>query len=314
MVKSEIKRRDFIKGTVAASAGLFLSRYSATAENTPTEKNEPAHKILTCNIRVALPEDEKNGVGWNVRKGICTKIIRAQKPDIICLQEVLKVQVDDMRYYFPEFSSFGFEGPEMDRYPEGYHGIAKNVILFSKSRYELVSEGCYWLSEKPYMAGSQSWGTARARHANWIRIKDIDSKKEFRIINIHLDHLSQSAREEQIKLVLDESSQYLNDFPQLLFGDFNTGSANKVFDLMKEGGWTDTYSSVHGNVDSGFTYHGFLGPKYTGKTQGDQVNSRIDYILSHGKVNALDAQIIRDNEYEHYPSDHYFVSAEVEFN
>ncbi|MCH5686767.1 hypothetical protein LWM68_22410 [Niabella sp. W65] len=40
-------------------------------------------------------------------------------------QEVLKVQAEDIRKAFPHFNLFGFEGPEMDAHPTGYHGIAK---------------------------------------------------------------------------------------------------------------------------------------------------------------------------------------------
>ena len=305
-----MKRRDFFRGTVAASAGLFLSANKIMAEN-PGRKKNSAHKILSCNIRVALPEDEEKGLGWSTRKELCAKIIRAQKPDIICLQEVLNVQVEDMRRFFTEFVSFGFEGPDMDRYPEGYHGIAKNVILFSKKRYELVSQGCYWLSETPHLAGTMSWGTARARHANWLRLKERASGKEFRVVNIHLDHISQSAREAQMKMIAEEAAQYPGDFPQLLAGDFNTGAANRVLEMTREAGWNDSYTTVHGNADPGFTYHAFKGPEYTGKTQGDQENSRIDFILMRGKLSTSGAQIIRDSEKGRFPSDHYFVSAEI---
>src|SRR5690606_25833383 len=151
---------------------------------------------------VDLPEDEAKGFGWQHRKDICAKVIADEKPDIICLQEVLKGQFEDLKSAFPQFQGFGFDGPEMDAHTLGYHGIAKNPILFSDDRYALVSGGTYWLSETPLKAGSISWGSARARHANYIRLQDKKSKREFRVVNLHLDHISQEARENQIQVVL----------------------------------------------------------------------------------------------------------------
>src|SRR5690606_23215938 len=113
----------------------------------------------------------------------------------------------------PDHFSFGFEGPEMDAFTEGYHGIAKNPIFFSKKRYELLSAGGFWLSETPLVAGSKSWNTARARHVNWVRLRDKKTGADFRVLNLHLDHKSQLAKEEQTKLVLKEAKQYEGDYP-----------------------------------------------------------------------------------------------------
>jgi len=210
-----------------------------------------------------------------------------------------------MRLFFPEFAPFGFEGPEMDKLPNGYHGIAKNPIMFSKEKYEMISGGCFWLSEQPLIGGSKSWGTARARNANWVRLKDIKTQKEFRVINTHLDHISQESREKQISLIMNESGQYQEEFPQILAGDFNADSKNPVIEIIKEKGWLDTYASIHGTSYSEHTCHGFLG-KDSKSTKGP-----IDFIFSRGNINAQKAEIIKDSEKGRYPSDHYFVSTVV---
>ena len=267
-----------------------------------------SHKILCCNIRVALAEDEANGVGWNQRKNICIRIIRNHKPDILCLQEVLKVQNEDLKTAFPDHFSFGFEGPEMDAFKEGYHGIAKNPIFFSKKRYELLSAGGFWLSETPLVAGSKSWNTARARHVNWVRLQDKKTGTDFRVLNLHLDHKSQLAKEEQTKLVLEEAKQYAEDYPQILTGDFNSSALHNVHGSIRSAGWVDTYTAIHGNAEPGYTVHLFKGDKYEKKEKG----KKIDFIYAHGPVKSIASEILRDNINGVYPSDHYFVSAELE--
>ncbi|MCH5599796.1 endonuclease/exonuclease/phosphatase family protein [Niabella ginsengisoli] len=99
----------------------------------PSAAPRTFHRVLSSNIRVALPEDEAKGRGWSHRKEVCLQVIKKQQPDIVCFQEVLKVQAEDIRKAFPSFQLLGFDGPEMDAYKEGYHGIAKNPILFQRS-------------------------------------------------------------------------------------------------------------------------------------------------------------------------------------
>ncbi|MCC9138846.1 endonuclease/exonuclease/phosphatase family protein [Pontibacter silvestris] len=305
---SQTSRRSFVKGiSLLACVPLVPNALYASEGSNLTEAKE-THRVLCCNIRVALPEDEAKGFGWSQRKDVCVRIIHNHKPDILCLQEVLRVQNDDLKKAFPDYFSFGFEGPEMDAFKEGYHGIAKNPIFFSKKRYELLGAGGFWLSETPLVAGSKSWNTARARQANWVRLRDRKSSKDFRVVNLHLDHKSQPAKEGQIKMVLEEARQYPTDYPQILSGDLNSNAGDVVYANVRSAGWIDTYTSVHGEAEPGYTVHQFKGDRYEKKDKG----RKIDFIFSHGKVKPLKSEILRDHMNGVYPSDHYFLSADVE--
>ncbi len=298
-------RRTFLKGL---GISVMLPVISGLPESLgQSSSGSPTHRILCCNIRVALEEDDAKGVGWNDRKQLCINVIKKRNPDIICLQEVLKVQADDFRAAFAGHALFGFDGPEMDAHQHGYHGIAKNPILYSTSRYELLAAGTYWLSETPLVAGSKSWDTARARHANWVRLKEKKSGKELRVINIHLDHVSGKAKIEQAKMVVEESDQYQPAFPQIFTGDFNARISSKVFDSLRDKGWKDSYREVHGVEEPGHTGHAFKGADYERAALG----GKIDFIFTKGPVKATAAEIIKDHEGGRYPSDHYFVAADV---
>lgn len=303
--EEKFSRRIIIKSIGIATLASFVPKFSDAEEYTFYKNDENRHRIICANIRVDLPEDEVAGVGWSVRKAITSKIIHAQKPDIICLQEVLKGQNDDMKKMFSQFQSFGFEGPEMDPIPTGYHGIAKNPIMFLKSRYQFISGGTYWLSDNPLIGGSKSWDTARARHVNWVRLQDKKNGKQFRVVNTHLDHLSQPAREKQTALILEETRQYNPSFPQILAGDWNADASNPVINMIKKDGWTDSYTAVHGDNEPGFTVHGFKGKNHTGK------KGKIDFIFTHGPIKSTASGIIRDDVRGSYPSDHFFISTEV---
>lgn len=304
-----LTRRNFIKGLGAATALPWMSSMASAADTTPPVAAKP-HVIVTANIRVALPEDDAAGHGWKARREFCAEVIRAQRPDIICLQEVLREQVVDLRASWPEFDTLGFEGPEMDAHATGYHGIAKNPIFFARDRYELTAAGGFWLSETPQLPGTLSWGSARARNVNWVRLKARDSGREFRVLNTHLDHQSQPAREKQMGLIMQEGALYPVDFPQILAGDLNVDATNPVREIIRQAGWEDTYTAVHGADEPGFTYHDFKGPAYADRKRAKPVG-KIDFIFARGKVTAEDAAIIKDSRDGHFPSDHYFVSARV---
>lgn len=300
-------RRTFVKSLALVAASPFVGKLALAQKI--SEKSGLHHRILCCNIRVALPEDEKEGNGWPQRKALCISVIKNQKPDIFCLQEVLRVQNEDLKKAFPNYFSFGFEGPEMDTKDDAYHGIAKNPIFFSTDRYQLIGAGGFWLSDQPLIAGSMAWETARARNLSWVRLKDKRTGKDFRVVNLHLDHKSQLAKEEQMKLALAEAKQYATDYPQLLTGDLNSTMANPVYQLIKNEGWKDTYTAIHGETEPGFTVHTFKGDAYIPKKDA----GKIDFIFTKGPIKAINAAIIKDHQANLYPSDHYFVSADIDF-
>lgn len=266
--------------------------------------------VVTANIRVALPEDEIKGVGWSARRDLCAEVIARRKPDVICLQEVLRPQVEDLGQRWPAYAQLGFAGPEMDARAEGYHGIAKNPIFFLRERFVLVAAGGFWLSETPHLPGTLSWGSARARHVTWIRLRERTSGREFRVLNTHLDHASQPARERQIALILEESQQYASDFPQVLAGDLNVDPTNPVAAAIRAAGWSDCFAVAKRQDDAEFTLHAFRGLAHRGAHNA----RRIDFIFTRGRFTALATDIVRDHEDGLYPSDHFFVSTRLQLD
>ena len=303
-LKASSSRRGFLqKASVLALLPMIKLDYLYADSNFKQQEI----KVLTCNIRVDLPEDEVKGNGWKQRKNSCIHVVKNAKADVIGFQEVLRNQFLDLKRELPEYFALGFDGPEMDRHKDGYHGIAKNPIFFLKSRFELLNAGGYWLSESPLEAGSISWESARARNMSWVRLLDNKTGKELRIINLHLDHVKDDAKLQQIKMVLKESAQYQDDFIQIMTGDFNSGPDSVVVKEIINAGWRDSYAinNVVGKIDG--TTHGFQ------PIDSDKVKKakKIDFIFIKGAVNCSKSTIIKDNWKGVYPSDHFFVEASL---
>ena len=253
-------------------------------------------KTLTCNVRCFGARDGANS--WACRRDLCAQVIRSRSPDIICFQELWAEQYADMSSAFPEYTTYGMVDEPNGRRPT-------NAIFYRSEIFTLISAGGYWLSESPHVAGSKSWESACVRLANWVRLEDRTTRTELRVINTHLDHVGQTARENQAKLIVEDSLAYPDDYPQILTGDMNCDCTNAAIEVFKAGGWSDTYGVVHDTEDPGHTFHEFRGPKH------DSDTGKMDWILVRGQLQAIDAEIVRDSVEERFPSDHYFVSATV---
>lgn len=291
-----------MKKLLILSAALLLCGLAGARERN-------VHRVVSCNIRVALPQDEAKGDGWSTRKTVCEKVMKAQRADIFCLQEVTVGQYEDLCRMFPGYFVFGYPGPEMDAMPDReYHGVAKNLVMFSRKRYRMTGAGVYWLSETPLVGGSLSWGTARARHVNWVRLQDKRSGREFRVLSVHLDHISQEARMAQIEVILDETGQYPDGIAQILAGDFNSKPWNGVAKKVLGAGWIDAFVTANGGDVQEVSCHAFKGEDYVPKGKP----ARIDYIYLKGAgISARAASLVKDSVKGKYPSDHYFLAADV---
>ena len=294
-----IQRRTFIKRAAAAASLPWLGVSSMAEADESSKTLSRKHKILACNIRTPLPQDDREGNGWEARKEFCVEVIRAQQADLIGLQECYGIQLDYLKSQLPEFGSFGqaIPGPVFN---------PLNAILYSKARYEVITCGGIWLSETPHIAGSISWDSLRPRFANWMDLKDRATGEVFRFWNTHFDHKGEVARREQAR-VLIEAAQAYPDMPQILTGDLNTDATTPPITVIKDAGWIDSYTAVNGPEDPGFTYHRFLGPKYASLAK----TGKIDFIFSYGGVQPIASELILDQRNGRYPSDHYFLSAEV---
>jgi len=119
---------------------------------------------MSCNILLDLPEHKGTALDWAAhRREACEDLIRAQRADVLCLQEVGRTQNDDFARAFPEFTPFGYDDPYVDRRPKRFQSI-KNVILFSAERYDLLTGGAYWFSATPWLAGSRFPEEGLPRH------------------------------------------------------------------------------------------------------------------------------------------------------
>lgn len=256
--------------------------------------NALSFKVLTCNVRCFGAHDGENH--WTHRKDLCRTVIASRSPDVICFQEMWEEQFEDLSAGFPGYRFYGMTDVPAGRRP-------MNAIFYRSEAYSRISAGGYWLSETPHVAGTKSWDSKCVRLANWIQLQDRETGKEFRILNTHLDHVGQKARENQARMIVEDTKAYPDDYPQILTGDMNCDCHNPAITTFKTGGWQDAYGAVHGTENPGHTYHAFRGPDHVPET------GKMDWVFWRGKLQPVASEIVMDSSDGKFPSDHYFVSA-----
>ncbi|MDI1249784.1 MAG: endonuclease/exonuclease/phosphatase family protein [Lacunisphaera sp.] len=260
-------------------------------------------RVMSFNVRYAAAPDGENA--WPQRTEHFFATIAAFAPDLIGFQEVLAVQHDALTARLPDY---GFSGvARIDGQRQGEWAC----LAYRKARFTAVDSGNFWLSATPEVAGSKSWDAGQTRICSWVRLRETATGKEFFLANTHLDDKGNVARQEASRLLAARLPQLAANLPALLTGDFNLTEDNPAYAILVQPAtpgairWIDSFREAH--PDRGpeeATGHGFKG-----RTKG----SRIDFIFHTDHFLATESAIDRTTREGRYPSDHYPVTAVLQW-
>lgn len=250
--------------------------------------------IMSANVRCYSPEDlfEKS---WFYRANLLIEDVNSVKPDIIGFQEVTFLHYDYLKRAMPDYTSeIAYRDDTI--LSEGC------PIFYRTDKYEKIDSGSFWLSETPEVM-SKSWGSACYRICTYMILKDKATENEFVVFNTHLDHVSDEARIEGIKVVLDKISEFGN-IPAFLMGDLNAAPDSETI-LSTHASFDDAHD-IALEADNGPTYHKW----------GEQPDrERIDYIMISKGASTVSEYRIVDNCHDGaYSSDHSAIYIKVKLN
>lgn len=263
-------------------------------------------RIMSFNLRYGMADDGPNH--WDNRKQLVADTISTFDPDILGVQECLPFQARFLRDVMPGYNCVGV-GRE-----DGAQAGEMVAILFRVPRFVLLDQGHFWLSETPEVPGSKSWDSSLTRMVSWVHLRERHQRRRsLYVFNTHFDHRGQVARVESARLLRRKVQDITAGAPAVVLGDFNapaTLQAGEPYHIIIEGSaqqprWTDTYGAVHPppETDSG-TFHGF---------EGVSTGPRIDWIVITAGLMITDAKIVRHQYACRYPSDHFPVTAVLDF-
>jgi endonuclease/exonuclease/phosphatase family metal-dependent hydrolase len=260
---------------------------------------------MTFNIRYGTAKDGENH--WKLRRELVFGVFRKHKPDFVGAQEALAFQILAIAKAAPAYKHVG-----RSREKNPKHGEA-TPIFYRHDRWELKNSGTFWLSDTPDRAGSKSWGNTLPRVATWARFVEKRSGRPIVVFNTHLDHRSQPSREKSVVLIAQRMAKMRKadpDLPMVLTGDLNAAESNRAIFYLEGRGegaplkLVDTFRAVHPDRP----YVGTMS-----RWMGIRIGPKIDYVFVTPGAQVLAAEILHDHTDSRYPSDHYSVTAEIEF-
>lgn len=248
-------------------------------------------QITTYNVRVDTDADKT--WSWDYRKQEVLDLIRYHSWDVFGVQEIRPNQVKDLSE-LTEFASYT-EEREGDNQGEGLG------IYYKPDLFDCLDKGYFWLSETIDTPSIHPEAGCK-RIALWVILKEKMSQKKVLIINTHLDHVSENARNEGMSVLLRELDEKIAEYPTIILGDFNSDRKEKFHDQLAE---TFIYPR---DLDDVMSY----GPK--GTFQDFDYNAlwdnleEIDFVLFK-ELNCFKYGVLTDSCNQKFPSDHFPVVA-----
>ena len=257
-------------------------------------KSEEAARVMSFNVRC---KDDPEGSIDN-RSQLAVEVVKQYAPDSFGVQEAtpkwLRIfdkevgdkyaRVGQARDFFGPFSEY-------------------NCVYYLKDKYNLLDSGTFWLSETPYKKYSVSYDSACRRIASWAVLEDKETGKIYTHINTHLDHVLESTRDAQCKVLLAEMAKLQTQGVVVITGDFNTYSDGDVYASMVAGA-DDAAVTAETAIDAGITYHNY------GK-KADEGQGAIDFVFLTKGTKVENYQVIKTIIKDMYPSDHYPIIADI---
>jgi len=223
------------------------------------------HSIISYNIRYDNNWDIENS--WKIRRNKISKILVQYSPSIIGIQEGLLNQV---QYIDSSLIDYDYVGVGRD---DGKMKGEFCAIYFDTTRYVLLKNSTFWLSETPDTI-SVGWDAALERICTYGLFKDRITKEELLVFNTHFDHIGVVAREKSSELILKRINKINHrSLPVILMGDFNSIPNSSPVKEIK----TELSDALQISLEK------LQGPRgtFNGFNEDLPIEKRIDYIFTN---------------------------------
>ena len=223
------------------------------------------HSIISYNIRYDNNWDIENS--WKIRRNKISQILVQYSPSIIGIQEGLLNQV---QYIDSSLIDYDYVGVGRD---DGKKKGEFCAIYFDTTRYVLLKNSTFWLSETPDTI-SVGWDAALERICTYGLFKDRITKEELLVFNTHFDHIGVVAREKSSELILKRINKInRQSLPIILMGDFNSIPNSSPVKEIK----TELSDALQISLEK------LQGPRgtFNGFNEDLPIEKRIDYIFTN---------------------------------
>jgi endonuclease/exonuclease/phosphatase family metal-dependent hydrolase len=249
-------------------------------------------KIVSFNLRCVWIGDGINS--FIFRAGMIYDKIMRETPDMIAFQEVTANHLDLLKRMLPEYVFCG-QFRSQDYTGEGL------FTAIRKDAWDVIAYEAFWISPTPYVAGSRFESQSNCpRICVVTQIRHKHTGKMLRLFNIHLDHVSDTARIKGIQCVLEAMAAFNEKLPlpSFVLGDYNADPDSETIRFCNSYPSPAMFDVTH---EIPVSYHGY-----------GSCGIKIDYIYvtEEAKHALLSSGIWAEESNGIYLSDHYPVWAE----
>ncbi len=297
---------------IIAIALLYSTVFAVAVRGAATDSVDL--RVMSFNIRYSKVDrseaaSENNWADAKYpRRERAIRVIQENSPDLLGVQEARELQIEDLKKALPEYAFYGIGRDD------GKMGGEFSGVFFRKARFTQDGAGSFWLSATPEKPGTSFYlaPDACARIASWVKLTDKESGRQFVLLNMHWDHISDPAREKSAALVRERLGKLGGELPVIVMGDLNaredSPAVKELIGANDSAGrkFADSFRALRPDRspdESTFN-------DWAGTVKG----SRIDFIFHTRDFTPVAADIIRTSYDGHWPSDHYPVVATLKLN
>ncbi len=220
------------------------------------------------------------------------KMIRNYLPDTFGVQEATHSWIKQIDGEFGDL--YGYVGEGRDGGTSGEY----SAIFYNKNIFEVLESGTKWLSDTPDVV-SKVEESSLNRVFTYALLRRLTDGMEIMVVNTHFEHTSDAARDRQAAVLRDFLLEYTDRYPLVLTGDFNTTYGSDAFDIVTDGGVTDSMS-ISAETEPGATFTSF-----------GSASSIIDFIfVTEETVSVNSYRVCNEKIDGDFPSDHHPVFIE----
>lgn len=258
------------------------------------EKSADATRVMSFNVRCVSDED---GHSIENRSQLVTAVLEQYAPDTFGVQEATPKWIKILDKKFEEkYARVGDGRSPVEMFTE------YSAVYYLKDKYNLIDSGTIWLSKTPEKKYTKDFESKHNRIASWAVLEDKQTGVKFTHINTHLDHVLESTRVEQSRVLLNKIQELEAYGTVICTGDFNSYETGEAYALMRLN--MDDTKLAAKTSDIGITFHNY------GKIE-EHDDGAIDFVFTTKGTQTEIYRIIRDCIEGIYPSDHYPVMADI---
>ncbi len=265
---------------------------SLTIANVP-EKPDDSVRIVSFNVRC---KDDTFG-SVKGRSQLIVAALEQYAPDSFGVQEATAEWIEILTEKLPGYGC-------VSQMRDGSASSEASAVFYLKDKYDLVDSGTIWLSETPDVFASKFTLSFCPRIATWATLQNKETGEIYTHINTHLDHVLESVRVDQIKVLKVKIEELkAKGYPVVCTGDFNTKEGADAYNEMKPCLNDSKYLAK--NFDDGATFINY------GKNIFE--TRPIDFVFVSDGIKVENYKIIDEKIGDMYLSDHAGICADVIF-